>query len=348
MSDGDLIFTPGPVLGIETSCDDTAAAVLAGGRVLSSVVSSQTEHLPFDGVVPELASRAHVRLIEPVVRQALAEADRGWDDLAGIAATHAPGLIGSLLVGLTFGKAAAAARGRPFVGVNHLEAHLLSVLLSHPEIRPPLVALLASGGHTEIVEARRWYRYRILGSTRDDAAGEAFDKVAILLGLGYPGGPLIDRAASAGDPGAVAFPRAWLEPDSLDFSFSGLKTAVRNHVAARGGPEALDDRDRADVAASFQEAVVDVLSAKTLLAAERAKVSTVLLAGGVAANRSLRERLERGCAERGWTFAVPELRYCGDNAAMVALAGSLRLAAGERSGWDLPAVPTLLATSFGS
>jgi len=343
-----LLFPPGPVLGIETSCDDTAAAVVDGGRVLASVVSSQAEHLPFDGVVPELASRAHVRLIGPVVREALAGAGLGWEDLAGVAATHAPGLIGSLLVGLTYAKAAAAARGLPFVGVNHLEAHLLSVLLTRDDVRPPLVGLLASGGHTEIVEAREWFRYRILGSTRDDAAGEAFDKTAILLGLGFPGGPAIDRAARDGDPAAIPFPRAWLGPDSLDFSFSGLKTAVRNFVAAEGGPEAMPPARTADVAASFQEAVVEVLATKTLLAAERAGVSTVVLAGGVAANRALRSRLEAACADRGWSFAVPELRYCGDNGAMVALAGALRLARGERSNWDLPAVPTLLQTSFGS
>ena len=343
----DLAFHDGPVLGIETSCDDTAAAVLDGREVLSSVVAAQTEHLPFDGVVPELASRAHVRLVAPVVRKALAEASMSWEDIGGIAATHGPGLIGSLLVGLTFAKAAAAARNLPFVGVNHLEAHLFSVLLSAPDVRPPLVALLASGGHTEIVHARAWHRYTILGSTRDDAAGEAFDKVAILLGLGYPGGPLIERAAAAGDPRAAAFPRAWLAPDSLEFSFSGLKTAVRNFVAGQGGAEALGEAQRADVAASFQEAVVEVLTAKTLLAAERVGARTVVLAGGVAANRSLRERLETGCAKHGWRFAVPELRYCGDNAAMVALAGSTRLAAGERSPWDLAAVPTLLETSFG-
>jgi len=347
MNRPNLQFAPGAVLGIETSCDDTAAAVLEGGRVLSSVVAAQADHLPFDGVVPELASRAHVRLLGPVVRQALAEAGRSWEDLAGVAATHAPGLIGSLLVGLTFAKGAAASRGLPFVGVNHLEAHLLSVLLDRPEVRPPLVALLASGGHSEVVLARAWHRYRILGSTRDDAAGEAFDKVASLLDLGFPGGPAIDRLAAAGNPQAVRFPRAWLDPETLDFSFSGLKTAVRNNVAAAGGAGKLTEGERADVAASFQEAVVEVLAAKTLRAAEREGVGTVVLAGGVAANRSLRVRLETACRERGWTFAVPSLRYCGDNAAMVALAGSLRLAAGERSPWSLAAVPTLAATAFG-
>ncbi len=338
----------GPVLGIETSCDDTAAAVLLGRRVLSSVVSSQAEHLPFEGVVPELASRAHVRLIDPVVREALREANVDWQELDGIAATYAPGLIGSLLVGLTFAKAAAAARGIPFIGVNHLEAHLVSVLLSDPGIRPPLVGLLASGGHTEIVQAREWHRYTIMGSTRDDAAGEAFDKVAILLGLGYPGGPLIDKLARGGDPRAVAFPRAWLEADSLDFSFSGLKTAVRNHVKGAGGADRLADSARADIAASFQAAVVDVLATKLVRAAERAKVSTVVLAGGVAANRALRERIEQACAAKGWAFAAPELKYCGDNGAMVGLAGAMRLARGESSAWDLSAVPTLLQTSFGN
>ena len=342
-----LRFPDGPILGIETSCDDTAAAVLVGTRVLSSVVSSQTEHLPYDGVVPELASRAHARLIAPVVRRALEEAGVGWEDLRGVAATHAPGLIGSLLVGLGFAKAAAAARGLPFIGVNHLEAHLLSVLLTDPEVRPPLIGLLASGGHTEIVEAREWHRYRILGSTRDDAAGEAFDKTAILLGLGFPGGPAIDRLAQKGNPDAIPFPRARLEPGSLDFSFSGLKTAVRNLVAAEGGAGALSPERLADVAASFQEAVVEVLAAKTLAAAEKARVGTVVLAGGVAANRALRLRLETACRERGLTLAVPEIRYCGDNAAMVALAGALRLARGERSPWTLSAVPTLSQSSFG-
>ncbi len=348
MSHPSFALPEGPVLGIETSCDDTAAAVLLGHRVLSSVVSSQAEHLPFEGVVPELASRAHVRLIDPVVRQALREANVEWHHLDGIAATHAPGLIGSLLVGLTFAKAAAASRGIPFIGVNHLEAHLVSVLLSDPEIRPPLVGLLASGGHTEIVQARQWHRYTILGSTRDDAAGEAFDKVAILLGLGYPGGPVIDKLARHGDPRAVAFPRAWLDADSLDFSFSGLKTAVRNHVKALGGSEHLTEAARADIAASFQAAVVDVLATKLVRAAERAQVRTVLLAGGVAANRTLRGRIEEACAERGWTFAAPELKYCGDNGAMVGLAGAMRLARGESSAWDLSAVPTLLQTSFGN
>ena len=342
-----LQFFPGPVLGIETSCDDTAAAVVNRGRVLSSIVSSQMEHQPFQGVVPELASRAHVRLLSPVVTEALRTAGLKWDDVRGVAATHAPGLLGSLLVGLTYAKAAAAARHLPFVGVNHLEAHLLSVLIDHPQIEPPLVALLASGGHSEIVECRAWHRYTILGSTRDDAAGEAFDKVAILLGMGFPGGPAIDRAARQGRADAIPFPRAWLEPDSLDFSFSGLKTAVRNAVRDRGGVEALDATARNDVAASFQEAVTEVLATKTLKAAERAQVRTVLLAGGVAANSVLRTRLETACREQGWVFAVPALRYCGDNGAMVAFAGSLRLARGERSAWSLSAVPTLLESRFG-
>ena len=343
----DLTFFPGPVLGIETSCDDTAAAVVSDGRVLSSVVSSQMEHRPFQGIVPELASRAHVRLLGPVVAEALEKASVTWEDIRAVAATHAPGLLGSLLVGLTYGKAAAAARELPFVGVNHLEAHLLSVLIEHSEIETPLVALLASGGHSEIVECREWHRYTILGSTRDDAAGEAFDKVAILLGLGFPGGPEIDRAARQGNVNAFAFPRAWLEPDSLDFSFSGLKTAVRNAVRDRGGAESIEAPTRDDIAASFQEAVVDVLATKTLKAAERCGVSTVILAGGVAANSLLRNRLESACRDRGWAFAVPPLRYCGDNGAMVAFAGSLRLARGERSPWTLPAIPTLLESRFG-
>ena len=341
------VFYDRPVLGIETSCDDTAAAVILGSEVLSSVVASQEDHLPFDGVVPELASRAHARLMAPVARKALADAGTTWGDLGGIAATHAPGLIGSLLVGLGFAKAAAAAREIPFVGVNHLEAHLLSVLLTEPDVEPPLVALLASGGHTEIVESRRWHRYRILGTTRDDAAGEAFDKVSVLLGLGYPGGPRVERAARDGDPRAIAFPRAWLEPDSLDFSFSGLKTAVRVWCAKQGGPQALTEKARRDAAASFQAAVIEVLVTKTLRAAERAGVGAVVLAGGVSANRPLREGLGAACTERGLRLAVPALRYCGDNAAMVALTGSMLLARGDRSPFSLAAVPTLLQTEFG-
>ena len=343
-----MVNADAPILGIETSCDDTAAAVVRGHRVLSNVVSSQMDHVPYGGVVPELASRAHLRMIGPVVRQALAEAGLDWGNLGGIAVTHAPGLIGSLLVGVSFAKAAAAARGLPFIGINHLEAHLLSVRLSHPEVAPPLVALLASGGHTEIVACRRWHRYRILGTTRDDAAGEAFDKVAVLLGLGYPGGPRIEQLAESGNPEAVAFPRAWLGRGSLDFSFSGFKTAVRNEVARRGGLEALGGNEKADIAAAFQEAVVDVLAAKTLDAGTGEGVGTVLLAGGVAANRPLRDRLEAGCLERGLRFAVPAFRYCGDNGAMVALAGALRLARGERSPWELATIPTLTKTTFGS
>ncbi|NNF06840.1 MAG: tRNA (adenosine(37)-N6)-threonylcarbamoyltransferase complex transferase subunit TsaD [Candidatus Eisenbacteria bacterium] len=202
-----MTYKNGPILGIETSCDDTAAAIVHEGRVLSSVVSSQEEHLPFHGVVPELASRAHARLIGPVVQASLEKASLGWNDLGGVAATHAPGLIGSLLVGLTYAKAAALARDLPFVGINHLEAHLLSVLLND-QVAPPVVGLLASGGHTEIVFASKWHQYEILGTTRDDAAGEAFDKVSVLLGLGYPGGPKIQKTAETGNPNAIKFPRA--------------------------------------------------------------------------------------------------------------------------------------------
>ena len=295
----------GPILGIETSCDDTAAAVLLGRRVLSSVVASQAEHLPFEGVVPELASRAHVRLIEPVVRQALREANVEWQDLDGVAATYAPGLIGSLVGRAHLRQGGGRCprhpvhRGEPPGGAPGLGA---AERTGDP---PPLVGLLASGGHTEIVQAREWHRYTILGSTRDDAAGEAFDKVAILLGLGYPGGPAIDKLARGGDPRAVAFPRAWLEADSLDFSFSGLKTAVRNHVKGAGGAEGLADEARADVAASFQAAVVDVLATKLVRAAERAGVSTVAPGrrgrgqpGPAGAHRSRRARSADGPSPR--------------------------------------------------
>ena len=336
-------YMDGPVLGIETSCDETAAAVFDGGRLRSNIVARHQEHEIYGGIVPELASRAHAVLMRPTVDRALDAAGLTVDDLAGVAATHAPGLIGSLLVGLTFAKGLAAARNLPFIGVNHMEAHLVSVLLTHPEAEPPLVALLVSGGHTEIVHVPEWHRYRILGSTRDDAAGEAFDKTAVLLGEGYPGGPHIDRLAALGDSQAFAFPRAWLEPGSLDFSFSGLKTAVRLAVAEQSP---LTDAVKADVAASFQAAVVEVLVGKLERAAKNLDVGSVVVAGGVAANRDLRRELQAAAERRQWATWAPELRFCGDNAAMVALAGSMRLARGERSGWDLPAWPTLEQSGF--
>jgi N6-L-threonylcarbamoyladenine synthase len=308
------------ILGIETSCDETAAAVVAGGtEVRSSVVSSQIDlHAEFGGVVPEIASRSHVELITPVVADALVEAGVEGPDVAAVAATVGPGLVGALLVGVSAAKALALVWDVPFVGVNHLEAHLYAALLEEPELELPLVFLLVSGGHTLLVAMEGHGRYRLLGSTVDDAAGEAFDKVARHLGLGYPGGPIIDKLAQEGDPGAIAFPRA-MPGDNLDFSFSGLKTAVVNHV--RQHPEVAVE----DVAASFQEAVVDVLVAKARRAADEIGARGLALGGGVAANSRLREAFLAAAAEDGRPGYVPSRAMCTDNAAMVASCGWYRL-----------------------
>ncbi len=304
------------VLGIETSCDDTAAAVVDGGsEVLSSVVSSQVDlHAIYGGVVPELAGRAHLELLTPVIKEALGRAGRTGRDLHAVAATMGPGLIGSLLAGVSEAKALALAWELPFVGVNHLEGHLFAALLEHRAIEWPVAVLLVSGGHTLLVSMEGPGRYRLLGQTLDDAAGEAFDKVARFLGLGYPGGPAIERAASGGDPAAFAFPRAMLG-EGLDFSFSGLKTAVVH--AVRRHPEASDR----DVAASFQRAVVDVLVAKASKAAVAVGARGVCLAGGVAANGVLRQALAEACAPLGLPAYLPSLATCTDNAAMIAAAG---------------------------
>jgi len=305
------------VLGIETSCDDTAAAVVGGGgEVLSSVVSSQGNlHASYGGVVPELAGRAHLELLTPVIAEALGQAGLvGGRGLRAVAATTGPGLIGSLLVGVSEAKALALAWGLPFVGVNHLEGHLFAALLDHPGVEWPVTVLLVSGGHTLLVSMEGPGRYRLLGQTLDDAAGEAFDKVARFLGLGYPGGPVIERAASHGDPAAFSFPRAMVG-DGLDFSFSGLKTAVVHAVRRR--PEATDE----DVAASFQQAVVDVLVAKTAAAAQSTGATGMCLAGGVSANGALRAAFAESGRELGLPTYLPSRAMCTDNAAMIAAAG---------------------------
>ena len=335
------------VLGIETSCDETAAAVVVGGTsVLSSVVSSQVDlHARFGGVVPEIASRAHVELLTPVVAEALVEAGTEPGDVDAVAATVGPGLVGSLLVGVSAAKALALVWGVPFVGVNHLEAHLFAALLEEPDLEPPLVVLLVSGGHTLLVDLRDLGRYRLLGATVDDAAGEAFDKVARFLGLGYPGGPVIDRLAMDGDPTAIDFPRA-MRHDGYDFSFSGLKTAVINHV--RRHP----DVDTVDVAASFQQAVVDVLVEKTRRAARDVGARGLVLAGGVAANSQLREATLDACTEDGLRCFLPSRSMCTDNAAMVAAAGAWRLGHDGPTSLDAGADPNLrlplLASQKGS
>jgi N6-L-threonylcarbamoyladenine synthase len=324
------------ILGIETSCDETAAAVVERARVVrSSVVASQIDrHARFGGVVPEIASRAHVELLTPVVAEALVEAGLSDHEVEAVAATSGPGLVGALLVGLSAAKALALVWDVPFVAVNHLEGHLYAAFLEEPDLELPLVVLLVSGGHTMIVHMEEHGRYTLLGSTIDDAAGEAFDKVARYLGLGYPGGPVIDKLSAEGDPRAIAFPRAMADR-GFDFSFSGLKTAVVNHV--RSHPEAATE----DVAASFQEAVVDVLVDKTMKAARSVGAKGVCLGGGVAANRALRQRLVAACEADGVRPFVPSMAMCTDNAAMIAAAGWWRLQSDGPSSLDVGATPNL-------
>jgi len=324
------------VLGIETSCDETAAAVVVDGhQVLSSVVSSQVDlHARFGGVVPEIASRAHVELLTPVIARSLVEAGIQDDHVDAVAATVGPGLIGALLVGVSAAKTLALVWDVPFVAVNHLEAHLYAALLEDPNLELPVVVLLVSGGHTLLVLMEGHGRYRVLGSTIDDAAGEAFDKVARWLGLGYPGGPAIDAMAMQGDPTAISFPRA-LRDEGYDFSFSGLKTSVVNYV--RRHPEVRTE----DVAASFQEAVVDVLVEKARRAARDHGAKGLCLAGGVAANSQLRERLLDACVADGFRAFLPSRSMCTDNAAMVAAAGWYRLQSDGPSPLDTGAYPNL-------
>ena len=328
------------VLGIETSCDETAAAVLDGGRkVLSNVVASQDDvHAPYGGVVPELASRRHLEVIVPVVRRALREAGMGLRDLDGIAVTQGPGLVGSLLVGCSAAKSLAWAHGTPLVGVNHLEGHIYAAFLEERTPEHPFLALVVSGGHTALYVAAEPRRYVRVGQTRDDAAGEAFDKVAKLLGLSYPGGPAIERASAAGDPRAISFPTANMSDGAPDFSFSGIKTAVSLHVRRAG---TLSTAEIADVAASFQATVVKMLVRKSLRAGRRLGLRRLVLTGGVAANRALRHALEAECGERGWELFIPSRALCTDNAAMIAAAGHDRLQAGERAPLTMNADPGL-------
>jgi N6-L-threonylcarbamoyladenine synthase len=323
-------------LGIETSCDETAAAVLRDTAVLANVVSSQVAlHEKYGGVVPELASREHLRNLLPVVREALDLSGMQIADIGLIAVTSAPGLIGALLVGVSSAKAMAYSLGIPFIGVHHGEAHILAAHLDNPGLGYPYVALLASGGHTALYHVREFGSYRLLGQTRDDAAGEAFDKVAKLLGLPYPGGPVIDRLSQEGDAKAIHFPRG--QREGYDFSFSGLKTAVRNHVALfRSKDSGLDPKlNVKDVAASFQAAAVETLVEKTVKAAKENSVHTVVMAGGVAANSSLRSGMQRACEQAGIALVLPGMGLCVDNAAMVALTGYLHYQRGDRSDLSL-------------
>lgn len=320
------------VLAIESSCDETAAAVVeqrdAGPFVLSSVVRTQVEvHAKFGGVVPELASRHHLGSVSTVVAKALHDAQLEAQAMDAIVVTEGPGLIGALLVGIQMGRGLATALGKPLIGVHHLEGHLLSTSLGDAKVAPspfgPRLALVVSGGHTELVDVKGLGQYDILGATRDDAVGEAYDKVAKLLGLGYPGGPVIDKLAAEGNPEAHAFPRAMIDKPNLEFSFSGLKTAVLVHVERHGQP---DSREAlCDVCASFQAAVVDVLVRKTQRAAQHTRANAVHIVGGVAANRGLRAAMAELAAEQGFELRCSELRYCGDNAAMIGAAGLARL-----------------------
>jgi N6-L-threonylcarbamoyladenine synthase len=338
----------GWILGIETSCDETSAAVLRAeggvGSVAGHVILSQDVHRVFGGVVPELASRAHVRTIGSVVDQALADAGISLRQLDGIAVTAGPGLVGALLVGVTYGKTLAFSLDRPLIGVNHLEGHLFAPSLEDPALAPPFVALLVSGGHTMLLDVPAWGRYRLLGQTLDDAAGEAFDKVAKLLGLGYPGGPVIERLAKEGRPDRFSFPRPMLQdlerggPNRYAFSFSGLKTAVLRAVRGSADPalpvEPPAERDRADLARGFQDAAIEVLTAKTAHAVDSLGYETAMIGGGVACNRTLAASLAGRLAGRA-RVSVASPRLNTDNAAMIAAAGAWRMARGERSGWDL-------------
>ena len=328
------------VLGIESSCDETAAAVLAGGRrILSSVVASQDAvHAPYGGVVPELASRRHLEVIVPVVEKALGDANVRLPDLDAVAVTQGPGLVGSLLVGCSLAKALAWAHRLPLVPVNHLEGHVYAAFLAEDPPEHPFLALVVSGGHTALYDVRAPLDYQLVGQTRDDAAGEAFDKVAKLLGLGFPGGPIIERVAATGDPAAMAFPLANMTDGAPDFSFSGIKTSVSLHVK-RSSP--LSAARVADVAASFQAAVVKMLVRKTGRAAARLGVKRIVLTGGVAANGALRAAFAAEASEHDLALHVPPRHLCTDNAAMIAAAGTARLEAGERATLTMNAIPDL-------
>ncbi|MCP3138410.1 tRNA (adenosine(37)-N6)-threonylcarbamoyltransferase complex transferase subunit TsaD [Pyxidicoccus xibeiensis] len=325
------------VLGLETSCDETAAAVVEDGRrVLSDVVSTQVDiHRRWGGVVPELASRNHIVQVMPVVHEALTRAQKTLDDVDLIAVTSGPGLIGALLVGLQVAKGLSLATGKPFVGANHLEGHLLAIRLIEEAPEPPFLGLVVSGGHTSLYEVQDYGRYRLVGSTRDDAAGEAYDKTARILGLPYPGGLPIDQLAQKGDPAAIRFPRA-LPGDNFDVSFSGLKTAVLHHVQKHGLPEG---QALADLCASFQEAVADVLSKKLVAAARRLGHKQLVLCGGVAANSRLRALCRERAQERGLDMFLPPVRLCTDNGAMIAVAGYEAYRRGLRGDFRLAADP---------
>lgn len=329
------------ILAIESSCDETAAAVVKNGReVLSNVISSQIAlHTLYGGVVPEIASRKHIEKINQVVEQALAEANVTRDDITAIAVTYGPGLVGALLVGVSFAKSLAWALHKPLIGVHHIEGHISANYIENKELEPPFMCLVVSGGHSHLVKVADYGEYEILGRTRDDAAGEAFDKVARAIGLGYPGGPKVDKISYEGNPTAMEFPRAKVANNEYDFSFSGLKSAVLNYlnICEMKGEEIVV----ADVAASFQQAVVDVLVGHSMQALEEYGFKKFAIAGGVASNSHLRKAMEEACAERGVSFYRPSPIYCTDNAAMIGVAGYYEYMKGVRSDWSLNAVPNL-------
>ena len=329
------------ILGIESSCDETAASVVRNGReVLSNVISSQIAlHTLYGGVVPEIASRKHIEKINVVIEQALSEAQMTLDDLDAIGVTYGPGLVGALLVGVSEAKAIAYAKKLPLIGVHHIEGHISANYIENKDLEPPFACLVVSGGHTHLVIVKDYGKYEIVGRTRDDAAGEAFDKVARAIGLGYPGGPKIDRVSKEGNPDAIAFPRAKVADSAYDFSFSGLKSAVLNYLNSckmKNIPIV-----QADVAASFQKAVVDVLVDHAMHAVEEYGFKKFAIAGGVASNSALRAAMEEACRKRGVAFYHPSPVFCTDNAAMIGSAAYYEYLAGTRSGWDLNAVPNL-------
>ncbi|MBR9938392.1 tRNA (adenosine(37)-N6)-threonylcarbamoyltransferase complex transferase subunit TsaD [Oscillospiraceae bacterium Marseille-Q3528] len=329
------------ILAIESSCDETAAAVVKNGRtVLSNVISSQIAlHTLYGGVVPELASRKHIEKINQVITQALTDADMTLDDMDAIAVTYGPGLVGALLVGVAEAKAIAYAKKKPLVGVHHIEGHICANFIENKELEPPFICLVVSGGHTHLVVVEDYGKYKILGRTRDDAAGEAFDKVARAIGLGYPGGPKIDKISKEGNPEAITFPRAKVGDSEYDFSFSGLKSSVLNYLNScqmKG-----EEINRADVAASFQKAVTDVLVQNAMHGVKAYGLNKLAIAGGVASNSALRAAMKEACEKNGVEFYYPSPIFCTDNAAMIGVAGYYEYMAGVRSGLDLNAVPNL-------
>ena len=332
------------VLGIETSCDETSAAVVRDGNLLSNATTIQLIHAKYGGVVPELASRAHQQLIVPIVSESLSRAGVKKEELDAISAVYGPGLIGSILVGLSFGKAMAMGLGIPFVGVNHMEGHIFSNLIDDPKPAFPFVNLTVSGGHTQLVLVKKPFHYTILGETIDDAAGEAFDKVAKMLDIGYPGGPLIDKFATSGDPKAIDFPRSYLDEGSFNFSFSGLKTSVLYYLKRSGFEKRTAGQDQkfvADVCASFQASVVDVLVRKLISAARKYSIKNIAIAGGVSANTALRREATEAARKNGFSLFIPKFEYCTDNGAMIAMVGYYRMLDGDHSGLELTAEPGL-------